>query len=199
MDYNRIFIQDLGQRLARRLGMQTPNPAPTLAPEIMPVLSVEAPRQELSFLGGERIAWAHAVQVVSGGLYGRLILSNPVGSGMLAMVDYIDMVSTATGYFLLSPGAFTFSPLSPISADTRFNPGAGRNTALEWGTDVTGVPPIATRRFYVTQAGTRIVVQPELVLAPGWQLVWTAAAINASTEMNIRFRERPPGSRNELA
>jgi len=200
MEYNRIFIQDLGQRLARRLGMQTPNPAPTLAPEIMPVLDVEPYRQEHPFLGGMKIASGTGTVTAAAGDYTRFNLVNPVGSGMLVFVDYADVLSTSSGVWALQVTAAVIAVTqSTVANDTRWGTSATRQTAAAWGYQLTGAAPIGTGRMFTTSAGTVRTWEPEIVLRPGTSLTWLSFALAASTEVNIRWRERPPAAPNELS
>lgn len=200
MDYNRIFIQDLGQRLARRLGMQTPNPAPTLAPEIMPILETEPYRQEHPYLGGMKVAAGTGTFTASAGDYTRFHLINPANSGMLVFVDYADVLSTSAGVWALALTVGTIAVAqSTVACDTRWGTSTTRQTAAAWGYQGTGTVPVTTGRVFTTTSGVVRSWDANLVLRPGSTLTWYSLGVNASSELNIRWRERPPAAPNELS
>lgn len=62
-------------------------PAPTLAPEVMPVIPVQWDQPEDALLRGDILAWAN-VRVSAVALsYATAVLTNPAGSGILLVVE----------------------------------------------------------------------------------------------------------------
>lgn len=83
-----IQVPELARKLARRFGITGYSPAPTLAPEIVPVAIVENltdPNEEDT--GFERLCIGTFSQANVAGQYSHAQLLNPTGSGIIVNVE----------------------------------------------------------------------------------------------------------------
>jgi len=200
MQYNTIFIQDYARRLQRRLGMQTANPASTLAPEIMPVLPVDTPQADWDYLGGSIRAGVSHVAAGDGANLSAWQLRVPADARSVVVVDLIEVLATGAGRLqLYPPGQGDLSnSLNEVALDTRWAP-AARNTATKASWGYLPAPIITVRQPFRTPGNTLYSFDPKVVLSPGWVLLWVSNAVNVSFEFNARFTERPVASPNELS
>lgn len=193
-------IQDWGinNLLTRRLNItDSPGPASTLAPEVMPVLQVKAPEEADRYLIGEKRCgnWA----VVSGGVgsFGVYRIYNPTGSGTIVTVDWLSLrffTSAASAYCAIGlGGALTTTPTYPgsVALDTRYRAtGAGLQSVAQTVWDVVAAAPFTQVLYRLYDEVTRVPTRIDAVLAPGYAFdVWPVAT-NQSIAVNLSWRER---------
>lgn len=194
--YNEILTGALSQVLAKRLGMQTGTPAPTLAPEIMPVVSVEADRPEWKALANEGYFGAGGAVAAGGaGTFSRVLMINPASSGVIAVIEYI--TGQATGGVLAElETTYTsalHSAVQTVARDTRFRTG---NAVVPFKSATCGVFTKADGASYGTHiiarwTGAAEYTQP-IILTPGCQLLISAVSANALiSPWCLAWRERP--------
>lgn len=124
-----IFAPGFGQVLEKRLGMKpgSTSPAPILTPEITPVLALENDRPEWAFLAGEHLLAVHVARDLSGTTPDAawLTLRNPLGSGVLLVIERVRIVCQGGSPFCAScgidaAGTVGVNAITPINRDTRW-------------------------------------------------------------------------------
>lgn len=191
------LIQDAGinQVLSRRLNItDTPAPAGTLAPEVMPVFSVSPPRIEEDYLRGETSYKTYS-NVTSGiGLQPLFQLRNPTGSRTLIVVERVFLVQGAAGqscYLNIQAGAaLGLTQVATYGMDTRRAPNAtGFNSVAlcEAGGVVAPGLTAVFARYYSTFINY---IPVNVILSPGWAFQCYGPAANTSFEIDIEWRER---------
>ncbi len=93
---NDIQVGRYSAILHKLLGISEGSPAPTLAPELLAAIALEVDRPEWAFLAGERLCIGYGIQAAVGGQLGHVQLINPIGSGVLAVVQEILVSTSAT-------------------------------------------------------------------------------------------------------
>lgn len=89
MAVNEVLSGRYNAILHKLLSMKEGAPAPTLAPEILPVIVLEDDRPEWAFLAGERLLSVSHQQAGGVGLAPFLALTNPVGSGVILVIEQV--------------------------------------------------------------------------------------------------------------
>lgn len=195
-------IQDFGinELLSRRLNItDSPAPASTLAPEVMPVFSVSPPRAEDDFLRRERFAssWASCIGGVAA--YGIARLYNPAGTRTLVVVDkvYFRHVD-ASRIFMSVQIAGTLGVGADINGttlwDTRYGATATNQQTVAICEDFAiAAPPGLNGPIlygFVGAANTSREIKTGIVLAPGYSLDVFTSAVNLEFEVDFEFHER---------
>lgn len=185
--------------LHKLLSMKEPEPAPTLAPEMLSALVLEMDRPEWSFLKGERIGIGGAFLAGDAVNRPRVYLFNPVGSGVLGTV--LDVVVS-------SDSAAT------VTWEMRFTNSVGaaiaQNRAINRDLRSIGVPggniPMTLQIFAAAQAASGVgsviytgvlsvgaspvVIPLDFVLPPGFGLEVDQQNVSGTISANWRWRER---------
>lgn len=176
----------LNQVMQRRLNMTGAAPAPSLMPEIGPVLVLENDRPEWGFLKGE-FAWSQRLRAAAPGAgnHAMYYLENPANSGVLAVVSlvYCSVLAriVATGTL---PASTLLSSLGGRPRDTR-QPGLSRVRAADATIPTANIPATG----YELAGGTQL--REPFVIAPGgWMLVISDVAATAMTTSSS-WTERP--------
>lgn len=195
--YNEILTGALNQVLARRLGVQTGGGAvsPSIAPEIFATLPLEVDRPEWAYLAGERIAGAATGATAQAALNTVIALSNPNGSNVLMVVEFIRSVmgagSSLAFYVVPNTGFSTGTLVGNNLLDSRWmatNAAARAAGSLTW-TNL-GAPP-AQSSFYLQEASTTVDWTRPIILQPSHALVVFANTVNvAISRVAFQWRER---------
>lgn len=124
MGFNDIGQTRFQRRLTHELKIKGDQPSPVLAPEIQPVLVVEAERPELLHLQGEWRYSHGATNAAVGGEYWYWMLQNPAGSNTLIIVEEVqwcDITATSTLHCGVGVVAYLASLAGVVAAclDTR--------------------------------------------------------------------------------
>lgn len=202
--HNEILTGELGEILADRLAMQGGQPAPTLAPEIIPTLPLEVDRPEWVYLGGGRLWGSAVLQVGAAGEQTIGAIENPAGSGIIAVFEQImTNVNTTSRVRLSSTRTYTATGLDDthlaIPRDTRqwldLPTAASPDSALliRSGDVVGGIMPGVTNYLHIfaSPAGTESKPYPgPIVLVPGTALLWETDTNNIQVHMSLTWRER---------
>lgn len=199
------LIQDYGvnEFLARRLNItDSPAPANTLAPEVMPVILGVPPRYEDDFLRGERRAMSEGDCQGGVATYGVFRIYNPTFSRTIVIVERVLAHSYTAGSFIYaglgvaqSYGTVDMAGAGTTLCDTRF--GA---TATNAETVAIAEKGFTTPAFvggpilFRLRSQVDMVIPPldlGVVLAPGYALDFWTAATETGMQINLWFRERP--------
>lgn len=161
-------------------------------PELFPVIEVENTTPELLLLNGWRLAWQNIEQAATAAQTSVVSLTNPIGSGILAAVEELDLrVDTADENIQMevTNTLLTSAAIRGLFRDARL--GGTRATACELRNDP-NVP---------TGAGLRIRLQNNVVthlaprngicvLSPGTALQIGMVGTNQRLAVNYYWRER---------
>lgn len=193
MGQQSIQVKRYGQILGRLLSMSgVEDVAGDLSPEISPVLVLEADRPEWLFLAGQFLLAGAGVQVALAANPSFFRIRNPVGSGIIAVVESIDVSAAA----IITDGVATIGTatidranvMGSLVRDTRWGSIVG--TCLV-SNDNGGSVGSGIERFRAPiNTGYRFNNMP-VVLAPGSHLDYGANDSNIELHVNIRWRERP--------
>jgi len=191
--FNQLGEYGLNQVIARRLTTPGPAPSPTVEPAIFPALVLENDRPEWSWLKGERLCSAAGSQGAVAGQYAQAVINNPVGSNMIATIDYVYLLPGATQFGLyITPPAYALAPQVASVRDGRWSgtPLVPRAPTCTFAySSSIGVPlePIIFR------CGPTLPVEytQPIIIPPGFTFLIHALAVNiALTAFSIAWRER---------
>jgi len=192
----------LNQYLARRLNVtDSPAPANTLAPEVMPVLLALQPSQEDLYLRGERSCGVSSAVSALALNYSVITLSNPANSGMLVLLDWMQLYfGTANHYqnhFLERVSLPAMGAVNGSVLDSRWplaTGGARRHAAIVGAGNTVTAPNINWARFLNTRSpGTLQNDQYNLglTIAPGSMYICYTEALASDIGLSLKWRERP--------
>ena len=188
----------LNELLGRVLGMEKLAPAPTLAPELQPVLELFNLPDEFCFPAGVKCASLAQLVPAVAAEQGYIGVRNPTGSGVIARVELF--VSEAVGLTynvrLNSTDPNPTVDQGIIASDTRW--GATAVTTCHEFLGSEAVPTGANMgTFEAPNKG--IQVYPVIwILGPGSNVVLEHGTINTAFRAGFRLRERRARS-EELA
>jgi len=204
---NGINDGGINQFLQRRLNVtDTPAPASTLAPEVMPVIEVQPPSQEDHFLRGTRICGQGMNQAAVAANYSVVILENPANSRAIVLLDWILLNTSATDGFVdcyLENSANSIPGIGAVGTgvlDGRWGLGTNRSFAIFRA----GLDPVAPAISWITFArlrwngGNPYEVRLPITLSPGRVAMFRTDGVNQRLSMSLVWRERP-GQPSELA
>lgn len=191
MDLNKIGRGVLGNAFARLYGLDDTNAVGTLAPEIMPVVSIWERPEFWALVGGSLGVARRAIVAGGAGVFQKALLLNPPGSGILLIVERVWNNTTETEmHFGLRSGPLGLYSLSDVfHRDTRRIWGVATNTGLgaQWGLH-TGASEGVIHGSVVGHGEGLL----EYVLSPGWGIVFQSPS-NGALDMTVFFRERAAG------
>lgn len=200
--FNEILVGRFSNFLTRKLNMTGGTPAPTLAPEIMPVMPVQGVQPEDYLLRGDVLAWGRITQAAVALQYAGAVLTNPSNSGILVVVTQVLLYNTApagASLFQLStdPGDVpTLGTAFPTrSRDLRTLP-------VPAGSALTAAQLNATTTTQIMLTGSLVIPTPaiatgqrvdlEVVLQPGRALAVQNATIGTGDlSASFQWRESP--------
>lgn len=191
--YNEILTGQLNDILSKRLGMKGGGPAPTLAPEILPVLVVEADRPEWLVLGSTLMVGIGQL-VATGAAVSSVRIRNPVNSGVLAVIERIDFDGDGGGQRMamdLGPTETDLTTnITTVALDTRRLALAAVAGALRASSSNSVDPTGVGFNFWRgnTIDGSNVYDAP-IVLTPGFALTIRTLALHALT-CSARWYER---------
>jgi hypothetical protein len=199
---NEVQVGRYNATLFKLLSMKEGAPAPTLAPELVASVILEADRPEFHFLGGSHLGIGQADQAAGGaGVSSWVMLHNPVGSNALVIVEEIRPVEpggTSIGGSIrlvdTSSGALGTNTNNAIWRDTRGAGNPGANQGLVAETRVLTVTPGAGNSLIIPfrlQAGVQAIFTLRLVLSPGRAVAVTPDVSNQRIAASWSWYERP--------
>lgn len=197
--FNEILEGQLNQILASRLGMKVGSPAPALNPEIWPGLVLENDRPEWHFLGGERQFGSSFLEVGTAGQLTVGGISNPPGSGVLAVIERVSFsVNAASRVEMALAFALPTGAVNTRAAIVR--DGRQRSSGALFGGAVcivrTGAQAVGTlagggMHVFENAAGAMgQTFDTAVILPPGVALVWETDANAIQTRYSFQWRER---------
>lgn len=185
--FNEIDEGGLNSILVRRLAMKTGSPAPSIAPEIMPDLTLESDRPEWGYLKGEMLCSGAFEQLLVAGLFSVLTLRNPSGSGLLATISRIQ--NTGAAPFRVCRIAFGTEAMTTTAyagvQDLRFR---FRTMAMQ---TATSTPAAVANQGVFCNLDTAFRVFPgAIVLPPGSAVQLQTLAVNTTLAAEVSWYER---------
>lgn len=186
--FNEIDEGGLNGILTRRLGMPGGSPAPSLAPEIMPDMTLENDRPEWGWLKGEMHCSGNVLVAAVALNHGVVEFVNPTGSNTIATFTRFDncggndlWISRAA----LSTAVCTTLVYSGVS-DTRF-------TFRTYQTQIkTGANPVypSNQGIFAFLGGNPHLFDAPLILTPGQMFRVYGDSTNSPLHFNFSFYER---------
>jgi hypothetical protein len=197
-------IQDWGinELLTRRFNVtDSPGPSSTLAPEVMPVFQVAPPRMEDCFLRGERFARGTFLQANAALNYSGFRLYNPAGSGMLVIVDTVEIAlftdaTSCYGAIVLGGATGTLTEtMGTTLIDSRFRATATNLQSVAIGEfGFYAVPPGQAGPILFRKNWRTGEIIPEfplgVVLSPGYAFDMFTSGVDQQLLGNITWHER---------
>jgi hypothetical protein len=186
--FNEIDEGGLNAILVRRLGMKTGTPAPTIAPEIMPMLALENDRPEWGFPKGEMACSGVFTTGIVAGQYAIVNIVNPLTSGVLAVIDHISNL-TGEDFNVCRISFGTQVMTATVYAgvcDLRF-----RFRTMGVQTAVDNRATVANQGLFDTLVGTQHVFSGSIVLPPSSCVQLQSVNVGVAISANVRWYERP--------
>lgn len=178
--------------LRRFLGMKGVTAvAGELSPEISPVFILEDARPEWLFLKGEKLVSSVYAFTPGAGLLAGYRLVNPALSGVMATIDYIDVVLTTDENTMLvernTEQGNLATVLPTVARDTRLPIlNASALIASQGDAVLSGQSFLATN----LNAADPWQIPVSFVLTPGHQIQITCLGPNVSIRGSVQWRER---------
>ena len=180
----------LNQILQKRYGIKGQAPALFMASEFFPMLSIENDRPEWGFLKGERWGGCDISDAAVGGQFSHAGISNPSGSGVLAVCRYIWPYSTIDLMVrTLANVAWDLAVNCPVQ-DLRY--GVGLRSTVQ-AVNLTQVAQAGTglARFDFSGAGAiTFPIEFRIVLPPGAACLISPATAGVAVQGHFQWYER---------
>jgi len=168
-------------------GIDGENPVPSLS-ELLPVVVIENDRVESMYDGNEFIRINGASLAAAPGFASQVALVNPIGSGVLVIVEQIACVNTVAGRLsagsVLTAAPYILSANPGVPRDGRASGGGG---APQIWTSQTAAAPAEQFRLY---GGGNGLLEVGWVLNPNQGLVMWAPTVGALNEVYFIYRDR---------
>lgn len=193
--YNEILVGELGEVLNRRLAMKAGNPAPSLAPEIMPVLGLEMDRPEWHWLGRSLLWGCGGLKTAVAGNRTVAQLRNPLGTNVIAVVERVSVETNATSpvYMDLSnvdiAGSLTQTE-TPRRRDGRIPELQEPACTVGMGAQVAALIPTPLHIFHAPAGQFSPAFESPVILTPGRSLLLECTIVAIILKMTIQWRER---------
>lgn len=193
---NEILVGRFSGILHKLLNMKEGAPSPQLSPEIMPVIALEMDRPEYDFLGGTRRGAASgSAQSSAAAKYQQMSVVNPVGSGVLAVVDAIVFANTARAVVCdVRLGCAVGAAVAGTSRNTDLRYGSQALACNVFSEEVAALTGVVCYRLRGAQ-NTTLPVGLTFVLGPGNSVFFTDIGASAGAgeiiQLSAAIRERP--------
>lgn len=182
--------------LARRFEIQ-PNPAPYMGSELFPCIVLENDRPEYHWLGGSRLYAARRTDAATAANFSIVGLSNPAGSGVLAVLEKIVFENNDAGVktfqvFCRGAGALAAfdAQAGAISTDSRNGWSTAFRSACQVG-DLTQAATTGQLMFNVEVPATSMfTLDWPFILGPQSQVLIIPTAVNLNSRAQFFWRER---------
>lgn len=183
----------LGQLLARRLTTPGGAVAPTVAPELFPVLTLENDRPEWGYLKGEQLR-ARAIDVAGvAGQYAMIQLYIPSNSATIAVIEEIHARAASSVNIVhlvgIGGGTVGWTALTTGTRDTRAANTQGDSAILESRSNA-ALPSFHAVLAQINTGGQPSFRQP-IVLSPGQAICAYGISLGAALSINLVYRSRP--------
>lgn len=195
--FNEILEGGLNQALAKRLGMQTGAPAPSIAPEVMPVAVTMGDRVDHRFWQNDFL-WQMGFNTgAAGGTFSIMQFRNPPGSNVLVVMDFMTIMVNAAGAVTVMIDVIGAAALADFGTahlaqrrDTRIRLGAQPALRMS-STNAAGAAVSGTGGQYIGTTAPVILPLPPVVLAPGSAIQMGPGQANTGLVGTIGWSERP--------
>lgn len=189
--FNAIGEYGLNDVLTKRLTTPGGSNAPSVAPEIFPVLALESDRPEWSWLKGEILAARYGTVAAVAGQFSAMQYYLPTNARTVAVVKNIRthnntaiVIARLVG---ISGGLAGWTGRTTATCDTR---AGGQNTAVICEDIQNIASPSQFPTMTILNATNQEYEQP-IVIAPGGSLGIIGAAVNTALQVSITWYERP--------
>lgn len=184
---NEIQTGRFNSFLHKLLSMKEGAPAPTLSPEVVPVLPISPlPAEGLFLAGVERFeAQANVAAVV--GQYSALQLNNPTASGVVCIIErlvLLNLGAAVTQLGTILTGALAVSNYGQ-RMDSRSSTSAAGVSTLSTASDLT-----APGTQYALRVGETLLVPIDVVLFPGFAYRIQDRTVNEAVYAGFLWRQR---------
>lgn len=186
--FNEIDEGGLNSILVRRLGMQTGSPAPTIAPELMPMLALENDRPEWGWPKGEMLCSGVFTTGTVVGQYAIVNIVNPTSSGVIGVIRHVSNV-TGEDFNVCRISFGTQVMTAAVYAgvcDLRF-----RFRTMGLQTAVDNRATVANQGVFDTLVGLQHTFEGAIVLPPGSCVQLQSVNVGVAISANVRWYERP--------
>lgn len=190
--YNDVLIRATGQDVGP--------PAPFLGGEVVPTFPVEQLTMDIRWLLGYKTYRARASATGAAGGVAGFRLLNPLGSGIIAVIERFSIMPTTAVQISWGMSDFQGGLSTIITAigglDTRVGSSASKTNpgAVKVSTETTqpvGSPPFSNPLWSLAgQANVNYEFEEELVLAPGTNFDMFTHVNASAAWFNARWRER---------
>jgi hypothetical protein len=195
--FNAIGQPRFNSPLVRFFGMKIGGAAaPTLAPEIAPSFDVnQMDDPTLPWLRGEQLVSAVAAVSAAPANYSEAALRNPSGSGVIAIVEQLQML--ATGQIMIAKvqadAGDLVSVQSPLARDTRWGGlASGLTIPVRFTSrNTSNTAPAAPYSWIGYGTPGNEMIDFPVVLAPGAELRLFCNTVNTAAYFTVLFRVRP--------
>jgi len=193
---NELQVGRFNAILTKLLSMKEGAPSPILAPEIIPTVVLENDRPEWAFLFGGRLGAAGLEQVAVALEFPAVQLFNPVGSGILMVVEHFQFESTTGQQFRVGPTATPLATAPGGASGSRDLRGVSSiTTGQVVGQIRSATSALAFPTFYLIYDHLQNpFVMGELkfpfILDPGKGMTVQGTAVASTMRMNCAWRER---------
>jgi len=168
--------------------------ASELSPEISATIELEGPGVEWNFLKAVRDVTGGDIRAAAPGFVSKWQLRNPVASGVIGIVDLIEISTSNSGEELIfgqtnPPVTTDFATvLTPRVPDSRW--GVLSSATLIWsGQNTNNTLTFANLGRSQVQAGDRAKLR-RIVLLPGSHVQWGVNGLNIGASTTIQWHER---------
>ena len=193
--FNEILEGGLNNSLTKRLAMTGGSPAPSLTPEIFPVLNLGVAWEELAFNQGWRRWQTSGTQPAVAAQAGRMKLRNPPNSGVLVVVEQIIVANSGATDFMtmdVGYGPDTVDLATNVLAeprDTRQTPSASGLAVVTRGTSAATFTVGSARLVTLGNSNTVVPGAPWLLWGNGAILIGKDT-LNSDFVCNLVWSER---------
>jgi len=193
---SKIEIGRWSNQLRRMLGQKgVVDVAADLSPEISPTFCLEEPSAEWDFLKMVRGCACTDTLGAAAGFTGRWRLRNPVGSGVLVVIDQVALSGSVNAVFEIARGQIFGDHAAgrvTVVPDLRWGAVGATTTTMLFSGDNGSAAGVAGDRIVRTRvlAETTFVYRNKVVLIPGTSLDFGSATQNIAMATWVVWRER---------
>jgi hypothetical protein len=189
-----IQSANIGQRLIQALGIRGRTQAPTLAPDVQPVILVEDLTDQNWYSQlVDRAAGGSNLIAPTAGQYATLQLYNPATSGVVAIVDWVAAMTPSSAsllYFYLSQTEQANASPTSVFTDTAKLQTATPSCRMRSGDTVAAQFGFQLGIMYSSTTNVPREMEPKVILAPGWGFGVALQAASVNLLASFRWRER---------
>lgn len=200
-EFQAIGESSFDQVLTKRLVGPGGALAPSVAPELFPVITLESDRPEWHYLFGGRLCAAWFDNTAVAGETANIRLRNPVNSGCLAVIELLDfLVSPASSVRIvrsIDNNDFVTAAVPTSQRDFRYvedglSPASTAQVVCSFGSILAGgyLNPRVVYNLPSLGAGARTELRVPFILPPGSVFNLQTVAVAARLAGSITWRER---------